>query len=117
MFGIPEISAQELAKIRAEAPDSIQLVDVRTPQEMAQGVIEGAECIPLHLIPLRADEWLDDGRPMVIYCRTGARSAQACAFLAARNPARQFINLSGGIVNWARQGLTTVLPPADIVTI
>ena len=116
MFGIPEMTSQELAKIRAEAPESIQLVDVRTPQEMAQGIIDGAECVPLHLVPLRADEWTEDARPMVIYCRTGARSAQACAFLSARNPQRQFINLSGGIVNWAREGLPIVRPPADSVT-
>ena len=116
MFGIPEMTSQELAKVRAEAPDSIQLVDVRTPQEMAQGIIDGAECVPLHLVPLRADEWMDDARPMVIYCRTGARSAQACAFLSARNPQRRFINLNGGIVNWVREGLPTVLPSADSAT-
>lgn len=113
MFGIPEMTGQELAKILAEAPESIQLVDVRTPQEMAQGLIQGAELVPLHLVPLKADEWGRDARPMVIYCRTGARSAQACAFLAARGAGRQFINLRGGIVDWARQGLGIVVPPAN----
>lgn len=113
MFGIPEMTAQELANILAEAPSSIQLVDVRSPQEMAQGIIPGAECVPLHLVPLRADEWAADSRPMVIYCRTGARSAQACAFLAARNAQRQFVNLRGGIIDWARQGLEIALPPPD----
>lgn len=113
MFGIPEMSTQELAKVLAEAPDSIQLVDVRTPQEMAQGIIQGAELVPLHLVPLKADEWAGDARPMVVYCRTGARSAQACAFLAARNTGRQFINLRGGIVDWARQGLGVTVPPAN----
>jgi rhodanese-related sulfurtransferase len=114
MFGIPEIGAQELAKILAEAPDSIQLVDVRTPQEMSQGIIHGAELVPLHLVPLKADEWMNDSRPMVIYCRSGARSAQACAFLAARTAGRQFINLSGGIMDWARQGMALELPPANM---
>lgn len=113
MFGIPEIGGQELAKILAEAPDSIRLIDVRTPQEMSQGVIHGAELVPLHLVPLKADEWLNDSRPMVIYCRTGARSAQACAFLAARSAGRQFINLRGGIVDWVRQGFGIELPPVN----
>lgn len=116
MFGIPEMSAQELATILAEAPDSIHLIDVRTPQEMAQGIIAGAERVPLHLVPLRADEWLADSRPMVIYCRSGARSAQACAFLAARGAQRQFVNLRGGIVDWAQRGFNIVLPPADSVS-
>lgn len=113
MFGIPEMTSQDLAKLLAEAPESIQLVDVRTPQEMAQGVIQGAELVPLHLVPLKADEWASDARPMVIYCRSGARSAQACAFLAARGTGRQFINLRGGIVDWARQGLGIAMPPAN----
>lgn len=113
MFGIPEIDSRELARILAESPDSIQLVDVRTPQEMAQGVIAGADRVPLHLVPLRADEWARDTRPMVIYCRSGARSAQACAFLAARGGERQFINLRGGIIDWVRQGLPLSTAPAD----
>lgn len=113
MFGTPEIDSRELLKILAEAPDSIQLVDVRTPQEMAQGIIQGADRVPLHLVPLRADEWAADTRPMVIYCRSGARSAQACAFLAARGGGRQYINLRGGIMDWARQGLPVAVPPAS----
>jgi rhodanese-related sulfurtransferase len=115
MFGIPEIASHELAKILAEAPDSIQLVDVRSPQEMAQGVIQGADMLPLHLVPLKADELSGDHRPMIIYCRSGARSAQACAFLAARGGDRQYINLRGGIMDWLRQGLLVSQPPANTV--
>lgn len=114
MFGIPEIDGRELAKILAEAPDSIQLVDVRTPQEMSQGVIPGADTVPLHLVPLKADDWKHEARPMVIYCRTGARSAQACAFLAARGENRQYINLRGGILDWVQQGGRVVAPSANI---
>lgn len=105
MLGLPEIDSRELHKILTEAPDSVQLVDVRSPQEMAQGVIPGAALLPLHMVPLKADEWTSDTRPMVIYCRSGARSAQACAFLAARGGDRQYINLRGGIIDWVRQGL------------
>ncbi|MBI5461440.1 MAG: rhodanese-like domain-containing protein [Gammaproteobacteria bacterium] len=113
MFGIPEIDGRELAKILAEAPDSIHLVDVRTPQEMSQGIIPGADTVPLHLVPLKAEDWKQETRPMVIYCRTGARSAQACAFLAARDGTRQYINLRGGILDWVQQGVGAVVPPAS----
>lgn len=113
MFGVPEIDGRELARILREAPDSIQLIDVRTPQETAQGIIEGTELVPLHLVPLRADEWARDRRPMVVYCRSGARSAQACAFLAARGGERRFINLRGGLLGWAREGLPIALPQAN----
>ena len=115
MFGVPEIESQELSQLLKEAPDSVQLVDVRTPQEMAQGIIQGADMVPLHLVPLKASEWAQDDRPMIVYCRSGARSAQACAFLAAQGGGRKFINLRGGIIDWARHGLPLALPPANSV--
>ncbi|MGA7799947.1 MAG: rhodanese-like domain-containing protein [Gammaproteobacteria bacterium] len=103
MFGIREIDSQELAQRLQDKPDSIRLVDVRTPGEINQGVIPGARSTPLHLLPLKADELADD-TDIVFYCRTGARSAQACAFLASRGYTRVW-NLRGGIVDWARSGL------------
>ena len=78
------------------------LIDVRTEAEVAQGVISGAVHIPLHLLPLRADDVPQD-KPVVIYCRTGARSAQACAFMAAQG-FENMHNLAGGILSWARSG-------------
>ena len=113
MLGVSEMDGRELAKILAEAPQSIQLVDVRTPQEAAQGIIQNAEVVPLHLVPLKVDDWAQDARPMVVYCRTGARSAQACGFLAARGGDRQYINLRGGIMDWLRQGLPVAAPAPD----
>lgn len=115
MFGVPEIDSQTLANLLQTAPESIQLVDVREAHELSQGMIAGAASVPLHLVPLRAAEWAQDTRPMVIYCRSGARSAQACAFLAARDSERQYINLRGGILDWARRGLPISLPPAESV--
>lgn len=78
------------------------LVDVRGDAEVAQGVIPGAMHIPLHLLPLRAQE-LPQDKPVVIYCRSGARSGQACAFMAQRGY-NNMHNLAGGIMNWARGG-------------
>lgn len=110
MHEIPEIDSHSLADLLQNAPQSIQLVDVREAQEWVQGVIEGAATVPLHLVPLQAEQWRGETRPMVIYCRSGARSAQACAFLAAQGGERQFINLRGGILDWARKGLPLVSP-------
>jgi rhodanese-related sulfurtransferase len=86
----------------------IRLVDVRTDAEVAQGMIEGAVHIPLHLLPLKGEE-LNDGVPTVFYCRSGARSAQACAFFTARGLANVY-NLDGGIIAWARAGLSVFAP-------
>lgn len=92
-----------------QAEGGVRLVDVRTDAEVAQGVIEGAMHIPLHVLPLKADE-LSDGTPTVLYCRTGARSAQACAFLASRGPAADVYNLEGGIFGWLRAGMPLAAP-------
>lgn len=83
-----------------------RLLDVRSVAEFAQGMIPRGEQMPLHLLPLRADE-LERGREIVLYCRTGARSAQACMFLSERGFDSVY-NLRGGIMDWARQGLPVV---------
>lgn len=84
------------------AAKGAHLIDVRTEAEIAQGMIDGAVHIPLHLLPLRASDIPQD-KPVVIYCRTGARSAQACAFMAAQGYSNMH-NLAGGIQSWARSG-------------
>ena len=108
MFGIQEIDSVTLEhQLRAD-PGQYRLVDVRGPAEWPQGVIEGAELLPLHLLPLQAGQW-KDARPIVFYCRSGARSAQACAWMLSQGHAN-VINLRGGLLDWARQGLPLARP-------
>lgn len=57
-----------------------QLVDVRSPEEFGRGAAPGAINIPLHLLPVHASQ-LDRERPVVVYCLSGGRSAQAKALL------------------------------------
>ncbi|MFV1998239.1 MAG: rhodanese-like domain-containing protein [Acidiferrobacterales bacterium] len=57
-----------------------QMVDVRTPQEFAQGAIPGSVNIPLQVINA-AYQNLDKTKPVIVFCRSGARSAQAKSFL------------------------------------
>lgn len=88
--------------------DAIHLIDVRTEAEVARGIIDGAIHIPLHLLPLRAGEIPQD-KPVVIYCNSGARSAQACAFMSAKGFDNMH-NLAGGIMAWARSGKPIAYP-------
>ena len=53
-----------------------QLIDVRSPREYAGGALPGAVNIPLADIA-RATDRIDAQRPVILYCRSGARSAQA----------------------------------------
>jgi rhodanese-related sulfurtransferase len=102
MFGLSGFKEIDPGYVAAIAASGAQLIDVRTEAEVAQGVIDGALHIPLHLLPLRAADVVQD-KPVVIYCRSGARSAQACSFMAAKGY-NNMHNLSGGIMAWARSG-------------
>jgi rhodanese-related sulfurtransferase len=80
----------------------VLLVDVRSNEEVARGVIPGAVHIPLSLIPVKADE-LEGEQPLVFYCHAGMRSAQACAFIANKGRTNIF-NLQGGVIAWGKAG-------------
>ena len=91
-------------------PDGLQellrgtlvLIDVRTDREVERGLIPGALHIPLHMLPARMEE-IGRDCPVVIYCQSGARSAQASVFLAD-NGREQVYNLSGGFSAWVSRG-------------
>jgi phage shock protein E len=77
------------------------LVDVRTPEEYAAGHIPGAVNIPLQSLSERMDEISGD-QPVVLYCQSGNRSAQAVELLDAAG----YTNLYdlGGIRDWQAEG-------------
>lgn len=104
---INEIDSQTLQQ-RLAAGEDLLLVDIRTPAEVAQGIIPGCMKLPMHLIPLRMNE-LPKNKDVVLYCRSGARSYQACAYLMQQGQER-VLNLRGGIIAWARHGYDIVLP-------
>lgn len=60
---------------------STVFVDVRSPWEFEAEHIPGARNIPLEQIPYKADEFRAFQRPVVVYCRSGARSGMALAVL------------------------------------
>jgi rhodanese-related sulfurtransferase len=86
----------------------IVLVDVRTDLEVSRGIIPGARHIPLHLLPLRFEE-LERTRAVVFYCQSGARSAQASAWLNDKGWPEVY-NLAGGINAWVGKGMPVVAP-------
>ncbi|EGV33141.1 Rhodanese-like protein [Thiorhodococcus drewsii AZ1] len=102
---VNEIESEPLRQRLLDGED-VLLVDIRTPAEMAQGVIPGALQMPMHLIPVRMNE-LPKDRDVVLYCRSGARSYQACSFMMQQGYGR-VLNLRGGVIAWARHGYPIV---------
>jgi len=103
MYGIKEIDVIELSKQLDDLPENVKLIDVRTPAEVARGKIAGSENLPLHVIPLKVNDFNNDDK-IIFYCQTGARSAQACAFMTSKGVDNVY-NLRGGIVTWVQMGL------------
>lgn len=98
---INEIDAYDLQTRIAEG-DDFMLLDIRSAGELAQGMLPDAEHLPMHLIPMRLNE-LPRDKEIVLYCHSGARSYNACAYLAQQGFSNA-VNLRGGILAWARSG-------------
>ena len=75
----PFISGTEARQLIDE--HNATLLDVRNPNEFATGSAPGAINLPLHVLPIRAHE-LDSSKPVIVYCLSGARSAQAHMLLS-----------------------------------
>lgn len=109
-LNIKEIEVAELSTQLQQAAKQFRVVDVRQPTEMAQGMIPGAEMVPMHTIPLRMNEFSKD-ETLVLVCRSGARSAQACMFLQQQGYDNVY-NLRGGMIAWSGSGQQMMLPQA-----
>lgn len=92
------IANDELTQLQA---GGALVVDVRTPSEFASGHIPSAVNVPLDQLQTAAASWGKD-QPIVVYCATGARSANAAAYLAGQG-FRKVYNLEKGIVTWNGQ--------------
>lgn len=80
------------------------LLDVRTPQEYAQGHIANATLVPLaELEAAHAQLPQDHATPIFVYCRSGARSSQAAAILADHGYT-DVRDLDGGLLQWQAAG-------------
>lgn len=66
---------------RALVEDGAVLLDVRTPGEFASGHIEGAVLVPVQDLASRPEALPSTDTPVVVYCRSGRRSASAAAWL------------------------------------
>jgi phage shock protein E len=94
--GCKNIGPEELNN-KMKSGEDFLLLDVRTPQENAAQAIEGSYLLPLQELEFRMDE-LPKRKEVVVYCRTGNRSAFACSYLSRKG--YNVKNLEGGIMIW-----------------
>jgi len=79
------------------------LVDVREPNEILEVRAEDVIVMPLSTFTARYSE-LPRDRPLLMICRSGARSGQATAFLLS-NGWTDVSNVAGGMLAWLQAGL------------
>ncbi|MDQ2964830.1 MAG: rhodanese-like domain-containing protein [Chloroflexota bacterium] len=104
---IPTIDVREADRRRREgagaAASAPLIVDVREPNEFAAVRLEGVALVPMSTFATRFEE-LPRGRPLLIMCAAGSRSAAATAHLI-RNGWTDVTNVAGGITEWEKAGL------------
>ena len=95
-----EITVLEL-KQKIDSKEDFQIIDVREPFEYEMSNIDG-ENIPLAGIIIEAGKITKD-KPVIIQCRSGARSAAAISQLEQNFGYTNLYNLKGGILAWAAE--------------
>lgn len=97
-----QISQEEAWEIMKNETE-FTIVDVRTPEEFAEGHIEGAVNVPLETIGQgEIPDLPDRSRRLLVYCRSGVRSKMAAGKMAAMGYEK--IEEFGGVITW-RYGL------------
>lgn len=90
------------------ASPGVQIIDVRTPEEFAQGHIEGAVNFPVELPDFGNQiATLDPAGTYAVYCRSGNRSQPAVAAMS-QSGINGIYELETGIIGWEQAGLPLV---------
>ncbi|MGG0656323.1 rhodanese-like domain-containing protein [Rummeliibacillus pycnus] len=90
------ITPKEVLNLIDEGKE-INVIDVRQPEEVAEGKISIAQNIPLGLLEFRMNE-LDKNLEYIMVCRSGGRSSQATMFL--EDQGYKVVNMDGGMLAW-----------------
>jgi len=83
------------------ATENAVIIDVRTPEECATGILENAIMLDFFKSEVFQQEIaeLDKSKPYFVYCRSGNRSSHACAMMESMGIAKT-VNLVGGMNAW-----------------
>ena len=95
-----DLDQKEWVSLQAEKTNVV-ILDVRTEEEFESGYIADAHLIDIRQPPefMEAVQALDKSKSYFVYCRSGARSGEACQLLDQLGIASKY-NLKGGILAW-----------------
>ena len=94
------ITVTELSQIIQDQQEEIQLIDVREDYEREICKLDNDLQISLNRIPDKS-EAISRDKKVIIYCRSGVRSARAIEYLEENYHFKNLYNLDGGILAWA----------------
>ncbi|WP_122261786.1 rhodanese-like domain-containing protein [Ornithinimicrobium cerasi] len=98
----PGLAVEDFAQVVAEAGTVV--IDVRTPQEYAEGHLEGALNLDVSAPGFSQElEGLDPDASYAVYCRTGVRSAAALQIMRDHG-FTSLVHLAGGVTAWTKAG-------------
>jgi rhodanese-related sulfurtransferase len=104
-----KLDANAYEKLIAATPN-LQLVDIRTQQEIAKGKIPNAQTLDYYDPNFKSIiAKLDKTKPIAVYCAAGGRSGGAAQVLNELGFTQVF-DLSGGFKSWAAQGKKIEIP-------
>lgn len=107
-MAVEEITVEQLAE-RLAADPTLRIVDVREPDEFAEVRVPAAVSIPLSTVPDHLDELRAASGDLIMICRGGGRSLQACEFLDQNGV--EATNVAGGTMAWILAGHETAKGP------
>jgi len=105
LMAAEKIEVAKAAELLEQEEKKVQVLDVRTTEEWEDGVIEGAVRINWRGegFEEKVGERLDPERPVLVYCRSGGRSAEAAESLEKLG-FKQVSDLDGGVLAWGEAG-------------
>lgn len=100
---VTPINADALLQRSAKKDTSLVILDVRTPEEFAEGHVPGAINIPHDKLADRIGELMNDkNKDVVLYCRSGRRAGMAADTLKA-NGFEKLLHLDGDMIKWTEE--------------
>jgi rhodanese-related sulfurtransferase len=103
-----DLDAEAFSTAMQKSPGIV--LDVRTDEEVARGIIPGAIIIDFYQDDFKKQlKKLDKSKPIYVYCASGGRSGDAVDMLTQMGYTQVF-NLAGGIKAWKAAGKPIVMP-------